>query len=65
MWENVLGSVAGWLPQLTSGDMVLLLLQLEKLQVQLIVFPDQPSILCLIWLQKSIKVLAFFLSLPC
>lgn len=50
-------------PQLTSGDSLLVLLQFQKLNVQLIVLSDQPGILCPVWVQKGIDVLSFFFSL--
>lgn len=55
--------VVGLSSQLTSGDSVLLLLQLEKLLVQLVVLPDGPSVLRPVRLQESVKVSTFLVGL--
>lgn len=49
---------------LTSDYIVLLLLQSEKLLVQIIVLPDYSSIFHPVRLHKSIDVPALFLSFP-
>ena len=64
MFKTVLGKVVHR-SQLTSAETILLLLQLEKLNVQLIVLPDHPGIFCPVRLQESIDVSTLFLSVSC
>ena len=58
-WESV-GAELLWQP--TSGDTILVLLQLQQLEVQLIVLPHHPGIVCPVGLQKSIHVPAFLFA---
>lgn len=49
---------AGKLDLLTSSGTLLLFFRPEKLKMELIILPDQPSIFCPVRLQKGVVVLA-------
>lgn len=65
IYEWTAASLSGIVWTDTSAYSVFLLPEFEESKVQLVVLPDQPGILRLVWLQEGIQITAFFLSLPC